>query len=170
VAGTASVDALTVTAVSAVTLDGPNVTVALASELVIVPPFVGETTVGGESPLAVFAFGSGVVVVVPVGVVVEPEVAGSVVVPPTTTEIVPSPEVVPAAGGVALVPLFCGGVVPVASVVPVEVVVAGGVVVVPLVSPATAVDPFDVEEPVELPAPLVPVVVAGGGVMVVSPG
>jgi len=63
-----------VTAVSAETLDGPNVTVALASELVIVPPAVGDTIVGGggERPLDVFAFGSGASPSVPVGVFDEP--------------------------------------------------------------------------------------------------
>jgi hypothetical protein len=57
------------TRVSEVTLAGANATVAVESELETVPPVVGEMTVGGgDSPLAVFAVGSGFVALISVGV------------------------------------------------------------------------------------------------------
>ena len=58
--GAGVVDGVTETFVSDATLDGAKLTVAVESGLEIVPPFVGETVVGGgERPLALFAFGSG---------------------------------------------------------------------------------------------------------------
>jgi hypothetical protein len=111
--GAAVVDCVTLTSVSAATLDGPKLTVAVESVLEIVPPPVGDTIDGGgDSPLAVFAFGSGVVPEVPVGVV--PPVDGGVVdaVLPTTTlpDPVPDPEVV------VVVPApFAGSPVPVVA-------------------------------------------------------
>jgi hypothetical protein len=64
---------VTETAVSVATAEGPNVTLAVESELEMVPPVVGDTMVGGgDSPLAVFVVGSGAVPSVPVGVVAPP--------------------------------------------------------------------------------------------------
>jgi hypothetical protein len=134
-----------VTAVSDVTLDGANVTVAFESALVIVPPVVGETTVeGGDRPLAVLAFGSGGVASAPVGVVYPVSSVGCELVEPTTTLIVPVPEPAAVAGGVVLAAGSFDGVV-VASVEVVVVVEGadafGSVGFVVMV----------VEEPVEVP-------------------
>lgn len=150
------------------TLDGPNVTVAFESGLEMVPPAVGETMVGGERPLAVFAVGSGIVVVPAGGVVVPEPVADWPLVDPTTTETVPLPEVVPEAGGLVTVEGSGGGVVDVApSPVVVEEVVAGAEPVVPVpVVPTVVLLPVEAFVPVE---PLVSVVVVGG-VTVVLPG
>jgi hypothetical protein len=59
---TVVVEGVTETCVSEETLPEPKVTVAFESALEMLPPVVGDTMVGGgERPLAVFAFGSGVV-------------------------------------------------------------------------------------------------------------
>jgi hypothetical protein len=68
--GAGVVNAVTDTCVSEVTLAGSNETVALESGLETVPPVPGVTTAGGgERPLEVFAFGSGALESIPVGVV-----------------------------------------------------------------------------------------------------
>src|SRR6266511_767782 len=90
-----------VTFTSPATLFGAKVSVAAASGVVIVPPSVAEINVGGgESPLAVFAFGSGIVVGAGVGVAVELSGATvSVRLFPTRTLTAPVPGTVAGAGG-----------------------------------------------------------------------
>lgn len=90
-----------VTFTSAAKLLGAKVSVAAASGLVIVPPSVAETSVGGgESPLAVLAVGSGGVdeAEVGAGAPLSAGVAAGLVVA-TTTLLVPVPDAVPVAVG-----------------------------------------------------------------------
>jgi hypothetical protein len=156
--GATLADGVTVTCVSEATLAGANVTDAFESELEIVPPVVGETTAGGDRPLAVLAFGSGAAGSVPLGVVESALVGVDAAGAPTRTVIVPGPELAGAeAGGVAaFVPEL-----PVVAVLPVvlESVVAGvaGVVV------SEEVTVVDVEVPV--PAPVLLVAAFGSGVV-----
>jgi hypothetical protein len=157
-----------VTAVSEVTLDGANVTVAFESGLVIVPPVVGEITVGGgERPLAVFAVGSGGVAFVPVGVVVASCGADWVVELPTTTVTVPVPDPDVAAGVDALA---VGSGVVVAALASWVVGVVAGVVAdesvgVVVIGAAALVLGSEVVALADAS-----VVVAGGGVTVASVG
>src|ERR1044072_4133545 len=110
--GAGPVDVVTVTFVSEPTLLPPKTMVAREPELEMVPPVVGEMTVGGgESPLPVFVVGSGGVPSVPFGGVVLLPPVGSVVVPPTTTLIVPVPVVLPVAPVVVPALVSPGGVV-----------------------------------------------------------
>jgi hypothetical protein len=159
------VDDVTDTCVSELTLDGPNDTVAEESVLEMVPPAVGETTVGGERPLPVFVVGSGGVPSVPEGVVELSPVVGVVALPPTSTVMVPVPEPELA---VAVPAVLAGSPVPEVAVVPSEppVVVVDGVVVVD-VSCGSVLDcdvsvVVVVEPPVVVPVPDVSPVVAGG--------
>jgi hypothetical protein len=117
-----------VTAVALTTLDGPNVTLADESALETVPPSLGEITVGGgESPLAVFAFGSGWVVVASVaGEPVDSDDVVPVVGVPAMTVMVPVPVVAPAGGVVAFAPVS-GGIVGFAVSDEVDVWVVSGV-------------------------------------------
>jgi hypothetical protein len=79
---------------------GANATVAEPSLLDAAPPFVTVTLgAGGESPLAVFAFGSGAARSVPGGVV-EPSVESVGAVVPALPEV-EEPEDVPVAVGAA---------------------------------------------------------------------
>jgi hypothetical protein len=110
--------------VSAVTLDGAKLTVAVESALETVPPSVGDTIAGGgERPLAVFTVGSGEVTGVLSGGAGVPAVAGAVAVPATTTVTVPVPLL--ALGG-ALVTVVTGSVGAGAAVVSEEATVATG--------------------------------------------
>src|SRR6266545_1005753 len=99
-AGGEALDGAIVTFTSPATLFGAKVSVAAASGVVIVPPSVAEINVGGgESPLAVFAFGSGIVVGAGVGVAVELSGATvSVLLVPTRTLTAPVPGTVVVAG------------------------------------------------------------------------
>jgi len=99
-AGGEALDGAIVTFTSPATLFGAKVSVAAASGVVIVPPSVAEINVGGgESPLAVFAFGSGIVVGAGVGAAVELSGATvSVLLVPTRTLTAPVPGTVVVAG------------------------------------------------------------------------
>jgi hypothetical protein len=120
VLGAAVVEAVTDTCVSDVTLDGANATVALESELEIVPPVAGVITAGGgDRPLAVFAFGSGALGSALVGLAVLSCEGADVVAAPTSTVTVPVPEPA-AAPGCAEVP--AGSEVPDDAAVPVLLV------------------------------------------------
>jgi hypothetical protein len=153
--------------VSDVTLDGANETLALESALEMMPPFVGETTCGGERPLPVLVVGSGGVPSVPVGVVDGSPPLGVVALPPTRTVIVPVPEPAP----VAVVPVpFAGSPEPevaVVSLLPVPVVVGGVEPVVVSCGKVTVCEgSVDVVvPPVVPPVPDVSVVVGGFGLV-----
>ena len=130
---------------------GANDTVALPSALVTVPPAAAVTSpdpgeAGGESPLLVFAFGSGVAAAHEVGGVVVPLVCVDDVVavgaPPVPPEVVPALPVAPATVCVLGHDVTLG-----APVLLVPVVVVAELAVVPLVG-AT----------LESTVPLVPVV------------
>ena len=155
---------------SLVTLDGANVTLALESVLAMLPPFVGDTTVGGgERPLAVFAFGSGVVSVWFVGVVPGPVDVGAVVVVPTSTVIVPVPVPAPVAGVVVPSEAGAGVVVALAfELEPVEEPPVSGVVIP--VAPFDGTVVFCVLVPVEEAVVVVVPMVVDGTVRFASVG